>query len=268
MSDFQNASAQTATNLLKRIVHHIDEAPLKRFIEATLPTVDFESWFEEANSQRRSMVGSGTLNWPLDRAERVAMQIMLCRTLAEGKVNFLGFLHQFFYSGKSLPAHFSTFTSKLLSPLLRDIMRLAEQKPVPEALRTAVHTLAPSGDEKLDSLISDAIGKFQDPDPQKSAEAVEKLWDAWERLKSLEDSADKKKSVEVILNKASADLAFRALLEEEAALLTKIGNNFHIRHFETNKTSITDPAHFEYLFQRLFALVHLLLQKRIGGGVV
>jgi hypothetical protein len=65
---------------------------------------------------------------------------------------------------------------------------------------------------------------------------------------------------------ASGEKNFRELLENEARLLTDIGNSFMIRHTEVNKTPIADEAHVDFLFHRLFAVIRLLLNKSNRGG--
>lgn len=72
-------------------------------------------------------------------------------------------------------------------------------------------------------------------------------------------TADKKKSAGLLLNKASAEPNFRAQLATEARELTEIGNKFMIRHRETDKVPIQVSGHVDYLFQRMFALIRLLL---------
>jgi hypothetical protein len=64
-------------------------------------------------------------------------------------------------------------------------------------------------------------------------ESLEKLWDAWERLKTLEPGKDKKASTTALLDKVSSEPMFRAYLEHEATRLTEIGNTFMIRHTES-----------------------------------
>ncbi len=97
-------------------------------------------------------------------------------------------------------------------------------------------------------------------------ESLESLWDAWERLKTLEPGRDKKESTARILDRASQEPVFRGVLETEARLLTDIGNNFMIRHAEINKTPINDDEHVDFLFHRLFAVIRLLLRKTNRGG--
>jgi uncharacterized membrane protein len=102
--------------------------------------------------------------------------------------------------------------------------------------------------------------KFLNRELSVRREALEKLWDAWERLKSLPDPTDKKRSVKALLDRGSAEQNLRSRIEVEATQLTEIGNNFMIRHTEVTKTPITESIHVDYLFHRLFSFIRMLLQ--------
>lgn len=142
------------------------------------------------------------------------------------------------------------------------VIRLA-----PAVLREALQTAAfQTGDPTLDEMLESARFKFLNPDPRVRREALEKLWDAWERIKTIESGADKKAQVKNLLDKAALEPNFRALLEAEATALTAIGNNFLIRHSETNRTQITSEAHVDYLFHRLFSLIGMLLISRSASS--
>ena len=117
-----------------------------------------------------------------------------------------------------------------------------------------------TGDKTLDELLQAAREKFLNRDLAVRREALEKLWDAWERLKSLSDPADKKRSVEMLLDRACAEPNLRSKIDAEARQLTEIGNNFMIRHTEVTKTAITESIHVDYLFHRLFSLIRMILQ--------
>lgn len=121
-------------------------------------------------------------------------------------------------------------------------------------------------DEELNRLLELARDKFRDPDVNIRREAVEKLWDAWERLKTLEPGADKKKQVESLLMMAVPQSEFREYVNKEAIELTNIGNNFAIRHTEINKIVISESEFLDYLFHRLFALIQMLLRRTNRGG--
>lgn len=118
-----------------------------------------------------------------------------------------------------------------------------------------------TGDAKLDEILESARTKFLDPKPAIRREALEKLWDAWERLKSTEPGKDKKESIGALLDKAAAELTLRGFLETEARTLTNIGNTFHIRHSEKQQVELEKDEQADYLFHRLFALISLLLSR-------
>lgn len=136
------------------------------------------------------------------------------------------------------------------------VLRLA-----PVVLREAIQAAEfHSGDATLDGLLESARTKFLNPNPDVRREALEKLWDAWERIKTIQPGNDKKAQATAILDKAATEPNFRAALEREAKELNAIGNAFHIRHSETTQTPLESDSHVDYLFHRLFALLQLLLR--------
>jgi hypothetical protein len=123
-----------------------------------------------------------------------------------------------------------------------------------------------SGDTILDQLLEKAEAKYLNRDLAVRRESLEALWDAFERLKTIEPGSDKRESMSRLLAKASAQPGFKARLEEEARTLTDVGNSFMIRHTEINKIPVVDDEHIDYLFHRLFALIRVLLKKSGRGG--
>jgi len=132
-----------------------------------------------------------------------------------------------------------------------------------EALATTVFA---TGDAALDRLLETAREKFLNRSLDVRKEGLEKLWDAWERLKTVEPGKDKKAQATALLDKATKEPHYRKLLEDEAMALTSIGNNFMIRHTETTKTEIKGSARVDYLFHRMFAMIRLLLKTSERGG--
>lgn len=134
-----------------------------------------------------------------------------------------------------------------------------------EALAQATFS---TGDSDLDVMLETARRKFFSPDEAVRREALEKLWDAWERVKTVEPGANKSAQVTTLLNRAanSNGSKFRVALEAEAKELTQIGNTFQIRHTETTQESLTSADHVDYLFHRLFAFVRLALRTTGRGG--
>lgn len=149
-----------------------------------------------------------------------------------------------------------------------------ELRPDGQVVRLAPAVLSESlssarfrtSDSILNSMLEESRAKFLNPSQSIRREAVERLWDCWERLKSLDSPGNKKQSIESLLLQAAPDAAFRSVLETEARALTEIGNSFHIRHSEVTQSALTDSAHIDYLFHRLYSLMALLLSKRGGSS--
>lgn len=123
-------------------------------------------------------------------------------------------------------------------------------------------TIFRTGDRTLDNMLDECRVKFSDRNPLVRREALERLWDGWERLKSLADPSDKKKSIKIILDATSAEPSLRERLENEAIELTSIGNSHLIRHSEVSQVPVIDVDQVDYLFHRLFAMIQLVLRKK------
>ncbi len=119
-----------------------------------------------------------------------------------------------------------------------------------------------TGDSDLNRILESARDKFFDKDEEARRDALEDLWDAWERLKTLGAGPNKKVQVTDLLNATAGSSAplFRNSLEKEARELTEIGNNLFIRHSEKEQEPIANGKHVDYLFHRLFALIQLIFQ--------
>lgn len=111
----------------------------------------------------------------------------------------------------------------------------------------------------LKELLQDAIKYYNE---RNLTIAVEKLWDAFERLKTYySPTLDKKKSADKIIENISGNKApYIILFEKEFKELTTIGNDFRIRHHETTKIDIEDERHYEYFYKRGMSLVSTAIQ--------
>jgi hypothetical protein len=110
-------------------------------------------------------------------------------------------------------------------------------------------------DEELNKLIKDAKDRFFNPKDKQIA--IEKLWDAFERIKTYYGGNKKQSSeklVSIIAKKFNPEL-----IEKEFTTLTKIGNEYRIRHHETDKREIAESKYLNYLFFRMLSLIDLCL---------
>lgn len=121
-----------------------------------------------------------------------------------------------------------------------------------------------SSDQELNSLIKEAKDRFCNPKDKQIA--VEKLWDAYERLKTYYGE-NKKKSADKLLKTVSEDLDSE-IFKSEFTALTKIGNDFRIRHHETGKKEIKKTKHLNYLFFRMLSLLDLCLSSIGQNGKI
>jgi hypothetical protein len=89
-----------------------------------------------------------------------------------------------------------------------------------------------------------------------------------ERLKTFEPGADKRAQAVALLTRATASVGprFRELISEEAQRLTRIGNEFRVRHSEIDKEIVNNAAQFDYLFARMFGFIRYVLISTVRGG--
>ena len=113
--DFESAGYKSADGVLARLVDGFDREPLQGLISAVLPDVDFAAWWRASLATKGATVGSGALNWPTDRAERVAMQLELCRAIVQKEPSLTSVLLDFCYSGSNrLADHALEFSRSVL----------------------------------------------------------------------------------------------------------------------------------------------------------
>lgn len=110
-----------------------------------------------------------------------------------------------------------------------------------------------TNDNELNKLIEEAKERFLSNDKQVG---LEKLWDAYERLKTY-FSKNKKVSSEKIVNIITANFD-ENFVKDEFKALTNIGNSYRIRHHEIDKKELTSK-HINYFFFRMMSLIDLCL---------
>ena len=120
----------------------------------------------------------------------------------------------------------------------------------------AVETKEPD----LRELIEIAESYFWKEDTVSKQIALEKIWDALEKLKTYYQT-DKKESVQMVIDKISQkDEETKDIFNKEFDYLTEFGNTHQIRHFETGKTAIKDARMKEYWYMRCLALINLAIK--------
>ena len=121
-----------------------------------------------------------------------------------------------------------------------------------------------TGDSDLDDLLNKAKLKFLDPNPETRREALEHLWDAWEKLRSLGGQGSVSQRAAAMLDAAAGQASpkFREALGKEAHEIYSLGNNHDIRHRNMNQERLARNEHVDYLFHRMFSLIQMILRLR------
>ena len=132
----------------------------------------------------------------------------------------------------------------------------------PEVRRQMADLQPNSGDRELDDLIIEARERYLSHKEDERRIGLEKLWDAFERLKTIEPlpdgKSDKKASVKQLLSRIT-DEPLREVVEDDMEALTDVGNEFRIRHHETDK-HVVPVEGYDYLFARMSNVIITLLR--------
>lgn len=138
------------------------------------------------------------------------------------------------------------------------VERIIENSPLTPAVESAIAAVGETGTREL---LQEALLLHRSPYPADIRNAVEKLWDAYERLKTYYTTMNKRDSAnKIIADMANNQTPYVTLFTNEFKALTDIGNGFRIRHHETDKVEITDVRYYDYFFNRCLSLIALAIQ--------
>lgn len=116
-----------------------------------------------------------------------------------------------------------------------------------------------SGDQKLDDDLRQAVSLYKSRKSSDRTIAIERLWDAFERLKTIDIPGNKHASATKLLETIKSE-PFREVIKAEMKALTDVGNNFTIRHHETNRYPVPSDSQ-DYMFVRMSSLIGFLMQQ-------
>lgn len=138
------------------------------------------------------------------------------------------------------------------------VERVIENSPITPSLENTITTVKEIG---IRELLEEAITLHSSPSPANIRNATEKLWDAFERLKTYYTKMNKRDSAEKIVSDMSnGQDVYITLFDNEFRILTEIGNKFRIRHHETDKVEISDIRYYDYFFNRCISLIAIAIQ--------
>jgi len=111
-------------------------------------------------------------------------------------------------------------------------------------------------EDGIRTLIDKANVMYKSANALNRTDALEKIWDAFERIKSFNNHSNKNESTETLISKmCGGNENIHELLEIEFRTLTAIGNDYRIRHHEMNKHEIRNIDQVDYLYNRILSLI-------------
>lgn len=138
------------------------------------------------------------------------------------------------------------------------VERIVENSPLTPAIESTIATVSEAGTREL---LQEAIMLHRSPYPADIRDSVEKIWDAYERLKTYYTTMNKRDSAnKIIADMANGQVPYVTLFTDEFKALTDIGNGFRIRHHETDKVEINDVRYYDYFFNRCLSLIAFAIQ--------
>jgi hypothetical protein len=195
MSDFSNFRAvyneltdavmssryQFFRDHLANFFDSIDQTPNAAHIVSELEgRVDLIPWYEECKKSVGSMVGSGMLDWPKDKTDRLAMKVALLRALSADEIDIFDFTSNFLYTANDFDVNVRDVATQIFRPTERELLRYIEEhfdKVVPASDRvvTVNHNSKAYADadealENLEKAIREA-NDFRDPLEKEQREA-------------------------------------------------------------------------------------------------
>lgn len=118
-----------------------------------------------------------------------------------------------------------------------------------------------TNDPRLNELLEISYSKFILPKTESRIESLEKIWDAFERIKTYYEEKKKESARTLIAEISDGNDLFQNNIEAEFKSLTDIGNKFQIRHFERGTVQLKSNLHIDYLFYRMSSLIHLCVES-------
>jgi len=117
---------------LKRFLGFLRQDKISSSRIATLPHVDFEPWYEDAKKTVGGMAGSGTLSWPDDINEEMALRLSLLEYIFSKKEDVVNFCRKFMYAGTHYDESVQKFNEQIIIPFSIDFRKLLKKTPVQE----------------------------------------------------------------------------------------------------------------------------------------
>ena len=250
-------------------IYSYDEQSMIEELEFEIPALVKDKQFVKADTYEDPFDGKLINNFDqfaiLDFIEYIYANI---KDYSEGRYHsFYGHIHLSFLDTNYIATHFKDNVNRYFDKLgllyvLKDngeIERVVSNGQTINELHNLSSDLKDIG---LKQLIDQSISFYLKPGEDNVQVALEKIWAAFERIKTIYHDLDKKDSSEKLITTITTNQeGFYQVIKKEFIELTSLGNTFRIRHHETDKIDFVSNDYREYCFNRCLSLMVLVLSK-------
>lgn len=117
--DLQAADYNTFERPLQQLSHALNSGDLKQITDELRSKADLDKFLEGANPSV-GMVGSASLNWPVDKLEGLSLALQVIERSAQNPGWFRQFAFKYYNSGNKIAAHIRKVTTSVIIPFSRD----------------------------------------------------------------------------------------------------------------------------------------------------
>ncbi len=90
-------------------------------------SMNFKEWYAECERTMGGMVGSGTLEWPLETKQRLGAHLFLMRSFSTHDIEVWDFASTFLYSQNHFDAMTADIIDQIFQPLRRELRQFLER---------------------------------------------------------------------------------------------------------------------------------------------
>lgn len=185
-NDVMASNYTNHTFSLKRWFFYLDNHPVfSGQVKSLIDAVDFKKWYEDGKKTMTGMVGSGTLEWPLDTKSRLGFQLSLFRSFAEEETDVGDFCSYFMYTGSRYEDMVREVNDQYFRIMARDLRKLLKSEPkqanIPASDRYVTLDHNSADYKKVIAVLTDLINKvetnneFKVSDPEAQERTVTEL---------------------------------------------------------------------------------------------
>lgn len=207
----------------------------------------------QIEKQLNNRNGSGELWSNLETKYSILLPDIIKHIKVGGKIGTIGLEFDFRPELKKLKTALLTWISINEDELEMDGTYIHNEAKDP------IHNIPRATEKELHNLIIESKIYISKEDYNQKKIGLEKIWDAFERLKTIK-GIDKKVSINTIIaHITNGDKEISQMLDNEFRELTKIGNSYSIRHSEITQKKLPNSQFIEYLYFRMLSLISCIL---------